>query len=306
MPVVLDVMFIAVLAALLVPALTRGSYQQLTEGWRAFPLLVGGYGIQAALGAFALPEDRWHDLGFGALIASYVLVLGFCGGNLLKRGMGVVLVGVACNALVITLNQGMPVDVPSDWQRDGFEATVKHRSQEPGDRLTVLGDIIVLREPSETVLSFGDLIMAFGLIDVTYWASRRPRRRNGASRSAATPSGAPRSARRSTRRSRRRSTAASSTRESADPPGDVDRTPSATTATAEAGTDPLARGPSDVIDLASLDAPVRRGDRELVLSVRRHPANGSRGATSDGGERAVEQHALEGVEDPGVVDVPRT
>lgn len=306
MPVVLDVMFIAVLAALLVPALTRGSYQRLTEGWRAFPLLVGGYGVQAALGAFALPEDRWHDVGFGALIASYVLVLGFCAGNLLKRGMGVVLVGVACNALVIALNQGMPVDVPTDWQRDGFEATVKHRAQEPGDRLTVLGDIIVLREPSETVLSFGDLIMAFGLIDVTYWASRRPRRRNGASRSAASASGAPRSARRRTRGSSHRSTAGSAPREPVDPPGDVDRTPSATTTAAQAGTDPLARGASDVIDLASLDAPVRRGDRDLALSVRRHPANGSRGAASDGGERAVEQHSLEGVEHPGVVDVPRT
>ena len=37
----------------------------------------------------------------------------------------------------------------------------------------LLSDIIVLRSPFDSVLSFGDLILAVGLCDVTYYASRK-------------------------------------------------------------------------------------------------------------------------------------
>lgn len=172
-------MAVAVVVAMLVPLFTRGSYARLGEvRWPWATLLVLGFGIQIALELVALPGDRMHDLGFGALVASYVLILGWCAANLLKRGMSVVLLGVALNALVITVNQGMPVDVPPAWERDHpVEATVKHHPQTADDRLVFLGDIIVLPPPFDTVLSFGDLIMMVGLVDVTFHASRRPRRR---------------------------------------------------------------------------------------------------------------------------------
>lgn len=271
MPVVLDVMFIAVLAALLVPALTRGSYARLTEGWRAFPLLAFGFGLQAALDALALPEERWHDVGFGVLVASYVLVLGFCAGNLLKRGMGVVLVGVACNALVITLNQGMPVDVPADWQRDGgVETTVKHHAQEPGERLAFLSDTIVLREPGETVLSFGDLIMMLGLVDVTYWASRRPRqrRRRATAPAASDTSWTPRETDTGSERAESGSDA-----------------PEATTSAPRAHSEPRA------IDPAGVDPSARRAERDLTLSVSRHPASAARRAASGEPARSTRSSA---------------
>jgi len=270
MPVVFDVMFLGVLAALLVPALTRGSYSRLTEGWRVFPLLVAGFALQASIDFFPIPEERWHDLGFGALVASYVLVLGFCAGNLLKRGMGVVLIGIACNALVITLNQGMPVNVPDDWARSGgIETTIKHHPQEPGDRLTALGDVIVLRAPTETALSFGDLIMVAGLLDAAYHASRRrrSRRRNAG----AMQHGAP---------------AASRPGQSATPqalpeprtsPIELLGSPASTTHTA--------------IDLLARELPTRRGNRELALAVQRHPANGKRPDASGCG-RILHQHPL--------------
>ncbi|MCZ7534972.1 MAG: DUF5317 domain-containing protein [Acidimicrobiia bacterium] len=273
MAVVFDVMLVGVLAALLVPALTRGSYSRLTEGWRVFPLLAAGFAIQTALDVFAIPEERWHDLGFGALVASYVLVLGFCAGNLLKRGMSIVLIGVACNALAIILNQGMPVAVPDDWARDGgIETTVKHHPQEPGDRLTALGDMIVLRAPTETVLSFGDLIMLAGLIDVSFHASRRPRSRR----------------RRSTGPVRRPAPAThhgvrvTSPEEPETPPADV-----------EAITPPQPAQPvRPAIDLSAYDLPTRRGDRELALAVLRHPANGLRADPSGVGRRALQENPL--------------
>ena len=90
--------------------------------------------------------------------------------------MAVVLVGVALNAFVITIDQGMPVHIPPDWANSKVEATVKHHPRVPGDHLLVLTDIIVLRR-LDAVISFGDLIIAFGLIDATFWASRRTRRR---------------------------------------------------------------------------------------------------------------------------------
>ena len=133
----------------------------------------------SALEYYTLPRRYWHTLGFGLLVASYVLILAFCARNLVLRGMSIVLIGIACNALVITLNQGMPVKFPpevaqpvvgaGDGQAPSAAATTS--------KLLFLSDIIILKHPYDTVMSFGDLILAVGLCDVAYNASRDPRRR---------------------------------------------------------------------------------------------------------------------------------
>ncbi len=174
------VLLIAVAIAMLVPIVTRGSYKRLLGvEWHLGGLLFVGLAIQIFLEYYTLPRDRWHDLGFGLLVASYVLILGFAARNLVLRGMGIVMIGIACNAVVITLNQGMPVKIPAAWHSDADWAapTVKHHVQQPDDKLRFLSDIIVLEEPYNAVLSFGDLILAVGLIDVAYNASRRPKSR---------------------------------------------------------------------------------------------------------------------------------
>jgi hypothetical protein len=183
-PTIYDVLVLAigVVLALLTPLLTRGSYTRLLNTqWRWGALLFAGLGIQLFLEFYTLPRDVWHTWGFGLLVASYVLILGFACRNFVIRGMGIVIIGIACNALVIVLNQGMPVDIPPDWQNETWaEATVKHHPQQPGEQLLILSDIIVLQEPWNTVISFGDLILAVGLCDVAYNASRKPKRRTGA------------------------------------------------------------------------------------------------------------------------------
>jgi hypothetical protein len=178
--------FLALGIALLVPLVTNGSYRRLLDKpWRWGGFLVAGLAIQVALDVLPFPKARWHDLGYVLLVLSYVFLLCFCGRNVVMRGMSVVLVGVALNALVITVNQGMPVKVPADWQRDHrVEDSIKHHPQDDGDHLIVISDIIVLRSPFDTVLSFGDLILAVGLCDVTYQASRRQRRRASRPRAA--------------------------------------------------------------------------------------------------------------------------
>ena len=180
------VLVVAMLIALLVPLFTHGSYKRLLGtkihwGW----LLAVGLGIQIALEYASPPRHYWHSVGFGLLVASYVLVLAFCARNLVLRGMSIVLIGVACNALVIVLNQGMPVKFPPASRNKPWALpTVKHHPQQPGERLLILSDIIDVKHPFDTVMSYGDLILAVGLCDLSYNASRDPQRRRDKTRRA--------------------------------------------------------------------------------------------------------------------------
>jgi len=177
---------IAIVVALAIPVVTRGSYTRLLGvRWHFGVALFAGLAIQIALEYVTIPREHWHDVGFGLLVASYVLILAFAARNLVIRGMGIVLIGIACNALVITLNQGMPTKIPADWQTKSWaQSTVKHHLQQPDDKLRFLSDIIVLKAPFETIISFGDLILAVGLCDVAYNASRKYKRRAAQSRAA--------------------------------------------------------------------------------------------------------------------------
>jgi len=173
------VLLIAVAVALVIPLVTRGSYKRLLGvEWHLGWVLFAGLAIQIFLEYVSIPRAHWHDIGFGLLVASYVLILGFAARNYVLRGMGIVIIGVACNALVIMLNQGMPVKIPVKWQNQTWtQQTVKHHPQQPDDKLRFLSDIIVLEHPYDTVLSFGDLILAVGLCDLAFNASRRSKSR---------------------------------------------------------------------------------------------------------------------------------
>jgi uncharacterized protein DUF5317 len=170
---------IAIVVALAIPLLTRGSYgRMLAARWHYGFVLFLGLVLQIVLEYVTIPREHWHDVGFGLLVASYVLILAFAARNLVIRGMGIVFIGIACNALVITLNQGMPFKVPAEWRNESWtQPTVKHHSQQSDDKLRFLSDIIVVKEPFDSVLSFGDLILAVGLCDVAYNVSRKPKRR---------------------------------------------------------------------------------------------------------------------------------
>jgi len=166
---------LVVVLAPLIPLVTRGSYVRLLDvRWQLRSALFAGLAIQIALEYVTIPRAHWHDLGFGLLVASYVLILAFAARNLVLRGMGIVFIGIACNALVITLNQGMPFKLPAEWVgKPAAQATVKHHPQQPDDKLRFLSDIIILKGPLDSVMSFGDLILSVGIFDVAYHASRK-------------------------------------------------------------------------------------------------------------------------------------
>lgn len=186
-------------AAVLVVLLTFGSFAELTRipitaAW----LLFLGLGIQIGLEVIDFPKDQIETIGYALLMASYALILAFCLANLSTKGFGVIAVGIAMNALVIGLNQGMPtvaIGNDDDGKRvtKEIEQTVKHRPEEDDDLLTVLDDRIVLPEPFDTVVSFGDLVVSVGICELAYFGSRRRRRRSTPSRSQPRSTSTPRS-----------------------------------------------------------------------------------------------------------------
>jgi hypothetical protein len=171
---------IAIAVAILIVPITGGQFRQLARIRLRRPwLLFLGLALQVLLEVVDLPRARYDDLGLAILLASYLCIIGFGLSNLLLAGMGVITIGVALNAFVIALNQGMPYRVP---EGEKAEVTVKHRPEKPDDILPELGDYIVLGDPFNVSISFGDLIIGVGLVDLTYRASRRPRRARGRGR----------------------------------------------------------------------------------------------------------------------------
>lgn len=169
---------VAAAAAVGVALLSGGSLRRLLETrlrgvWALFVAL----GLQAALDLLWRPSSPDGATPGGAasqglLILSYVLLVGFCVANANLRGMSVVAIGIALNGAVVAVNHGMPV------RAEGVRTTVKHHQERPSDKFTGLGDIIVV-DPLNQALSFGDLIMAVGLADVLVHRSRGLRRRRG-------------------------------------------------------------------------------------------------------------------------------
>ena len=168
------------LASAMVIGVTRGSFSELTKlkvsaAW----FLAAGLILQAILEYIDLPKGDIDTVGYGLLMASYVLILAFCLANIRVRGFGVIAVGIALNALVIGLNQGMPTKPIGDGSRGNrvfmpVVQTVKHRQEQNDDLLKFLDDRILFPTPFDELVSFGDLVMAVGICELAYYASRRP------------------------------------------------------------------------------------------------------------------------------------
>jgi hypothetical protein len=171
----------AVVVALALVLVTRGRLRRvLAARIAATWTLVVGAALQVA-SEWWEPGDSWgDDAGFGLVLLSYLLLMVFVVSNLHLRGMGVVLVGLALNALVIGINQGMPVRLPDDAtpaQRAEVDGSAKHHVERGSDHLVVFADIIPIPGGGLTRASFGDLVLAVGFVDVVVQLARPPRRR---------------------------------------------------------------------------------------------------------------------------------
>ena len=143
---------------------TGGRFRHLAgrnfRWWLLLPLAVV---LQLGLEADGVPAP------FALLVLSFVLLLAFGLMNLKHRGMWMVVLGFALNGIIITADHGMPVK-PSALAAIKFRGEiheVKRHRQKASDRLRFLGDIIPV-PPLDTILSFGDVILAVGVVDLIY------------------------------------------------------------------------------------------------------------------------------------------
>jgi hypothetical protein len=178
-------LFVTVALALGLALVTGGSLRRIAATDLRYPgILAAAVGIQLVLEVIGAPTGTVGHLASAMLVVSYAFLLLFCVANLRLRGMAVVAVGIFLNGAVITLNSGMPVRAPEG----AVEATTKHHAERPSDKLKPLGDIILVPALRQS-LSFGDLIMLVGLVDVLFHCSRSPvtRRRLASGVGVATP-----------------------------------------------------------------------------------------------------------------------
>jgi chromate transport protein ChrA len=178
------VFFVAtILVAIVVVLVARGSFQALGNmKLHALWLLLAALAMQVVLEVVDFPSDRIDDLGLALLLISYALIFAFCFANRHLRAMPIVVLGVALNVLVITLNGGMPTkdDVR---ERDGrqvhvpIERTVKHKPREPDDVLPFLGDVITAPGFPNQQFSAGDIVIGVGIVLICYDGSHPRRRR---------------------------------------------------------------------------------------------------------------------------------
>jgi hypothetical protein len=178
-------LFVTLALALGIALVTGGRVRNIAATQLHRPgILAAAVGIQLVLEVLHPTRGTVGRVAFALLVISYLLLLAFCGANLRLRGLAVVAVGIALNGVVIALNQGMPIRAPEA----AVETTTKHHAERPSDRLTFLGDIILVPALRQS-LSFGDLIMLVGLVDVVFHCSRNPatRRRVSASQGSLAP-----------------------------------------------------------------------------------------------------------------------
>ncbi|MCU1462504.1 MAG: hypothetical protein JWO37_2579 [Acidimicrobiales bacterium] len=150
---------------------TGGRFHHLAgRNFRLWLLLPLAIVLQFGLESDGVPAP------FALLVVSYVLLLVFGLANLRHRGMWMVVLGFMLNGVVITANHGMPVrqSALTAIKFRGEIHEVKRHRQKPSDTLTVLGDIIPV-PPLDTILSFGDMILAVGVMNLLYNVMRPTR-----------------------------------------------------------------------------------------------------------------------------------
>ncbi len=155
-------LLLAIAVGLLVGLARGGLLRHLAEAdLRGVPLLLAGVMLQ-----FVSLRVR-HGLGVAMLVVSLLVLLGFAAWNLHLRGMEFLAVGLALNALVISVNGAMPVTYDALRAAGGTGQELapttggKHRIERRTDRLLLLGDAVGVR-PLREVESAGDLGIAIG------------------------------------------------------------------------------------------------------------------------------------------------
>lgn len=167
----MSLMPLALIAGLAAGLITRGRLSNLGDRtFSLWPALLLGALVQL-VGQTGVAGDRSYAL----VAASFSLLALFAAANLRYAGMGVVLVGLLMNVATIAVNRGMPVSraaiVASGIVEGGtdvgqIDLKAKRHLMTGEDTLYWLSDIVPVRLLGGQVLSFGDLVMSVGVVDL--------------------------------------------------------------------------------------------------------------------------------------------
>jgi Family of unknown function (DUF5317) len=171
-------LLVSILAISVLTALLAG------RGFRGFPDEPIRWGWVALAGLSVQFVPIHGARAWLVLVGSFAVLLAFVAANVRVPGFFLLLVGIALNLVVITVNQGMPVTRAAldtsdqvstiDELRDGVSA--KHHLADADTLLTPLSDAIGIPRPIGQAVSVGDLCMYAGVAWYVV-ASMRPRRR---------------------------------------------------------------------------------------------------------------------------------
>lgn len=166
--------FLTVLVGVALGVLT-GPVLGWRRGTRHRPGILGGWGALLTGLALVFVADHVANgaLAQVTLVAGYAGLVTFAVANRRVVGMGIVGVGLCLNALVITIDGGMPVrpaaivaaGLTGPGGVVGRPGGHRHHLQTSRDRLTPLDDAIAFPVLHE-VVSVGDLILLVGLAEV--------------------------------------------------------------------------------------------------------------------------------------------
>lgn len=157
-----------------------GSFNNLhTLSVRVWYLLIPAIAIVSLMAVDRDPPAEWLLLPVALVLFAIVAFR-----NIAIMGMTIVGVGILANLVPVLINGDMPVrekaviqaGLADESNIDLVRLGAGRRFEEPGDYFVTLGAIVPI-EPVSEVLTFGDLIVIAGLINVGFRVIRPPHHR---------------------------------------------------------------------------------------------------------------------------------
>ena len=167
-------MLIAVGAGFALALLLGGRFRCFQDrGLRLWFLLPLGLLFQ-----FAAVSSAGHTWPFVLVLLGFASLFGFAVANLAITGFWMIALGLFLNAFVIGLNHGMPIGKKALAHTGNYASVYPalHHVQRSSDKLLILGDVVPI-SPIGEIVTFGDLVLAVGIVDVLVHLMAPPKRK---------------------------------------------------------------------------------------------------------------------------------
>jgi hypothetical protein len=165
---------IAVGAGFALALLLGGRFRFFQDrGLRLWFLLPLGLALQFA--AVSSAGSTWL---FVLVLLGFASLFAFAVANLAVTGFWMIAFGLFLNAFVVGLNHGMPIGKKALAHTGNYASVYPalHHVQRSSDKLLILGDVVPI-SPIGEIVTFGDLVLAVGIVDVLVHLMRPPKRK---------------------------------------------------------------------------------------------------------------------------------